>query len=323
MWAIHSKMANCWMTSSESSWSNWTGNAADTYPRPYVRFTPGVGERIFSPGMRISLFFTSHSRFPSYLSKSEEILLQLLPLGRGLLALPPDELQHLDLPLARLSRCTRSLFLFSFAVSLRNTSQGQDPHARLVNCRPRVINAFLNERRWMPVTARLHCRRYLFDWYAVFLGSARARAFSLFFDIPPAHVSGPLCLLHVAANPPVSPFLFHAAVAVALALSFALSPTVTRYAREITMCQATASPYHRLWVRSAHRSISVRDAGSRVGATIRVRWWREIPRSAVWDVRCTMKHKTIEKRTSTRRRAITPRRLLSRLSTSCRVGFSY
>lgn len=31
----------------------------------------------------------------THLSKGEEILLQFLPLGGGLLALPPDELQHL------------------------------------------------------------------------------------------------------------------------------------------------------------------------------------------------------------------------------------
>lgn len=154
---------------------------------------------------------------------------------------------------------------------------------------------------------------------------ARARAFSLslsFFDTPPAHVSGPLRLLHVAANPPVSPFLFHAAVTAALALPFALSPTVTRYAREITMCQAAASPYHRSRIPSANRSISIRRWIARQyddPSTMVAR------NSSERRVRCAMHNETQNHRKThgTRRRAITPRSLQSRLSTSCRVGFSY
>jgi len=101
------------------------GNVGPSAPpsRDHTRFAPGVGERTFSHRVRtlLSLFPSLRPSSPSrslslsrsrsfslslslvrslahatHLSKSEEVFLQLLPFSRGLLALPPDELEHLD-----------------------------------------------------------------------------------------------------------------------------------------------------------------------------------------------------------------------------------
>lgn len=100
----HSKSLS-WMTDSNNS------DQIDLATPPSAAFVPSysrcVSRRVwakrFSPAANLSssllhslILYLPLTPFPSYLSESEEILLQLLPLGRRLLALPPNELEHLD-----------------------------------------------------------------------------------------------------------------------------------------------------------------------------------------------------------------------------------
>lgn len=108
----------------------WQHRPRRSFLRPFAAcFAPGVGESLLAgyecPSHSLSLSSLAH------LSKCEEILLQLLPLGRGLLALPPDELEHLDSPLDQLSVAGSSLSLSPPSFSLALFFFSREHHARV------------------------------------------------------------------------------------------------------------------------------------------------------------------------------------------------
>jgi len=294
----------------------WQHRLRRSFLRPFATcFAPGVGETLL-----VRYECPSHTLFPllafAHLSKSEEILLQLLPLGRGLLALPPDELEHLDSPLAQLS-VVYALLLLSLSLSFsllqipregiaRRTSHADtDTH---VNRQPRVINAFLNERRAglrSRTVTSYDAALFTVRSDAVFTVNARTRALRY---TPPAHVDVP-CLFRYYS--PASGCRVDRSRSFLLPRALATRRISSRSrTRDVS---ADSRVYHRSRIRDGMHP----PLGRSVGIAVQIRrGGAQVSRSA-GRKRAThaTERRTIETHGQRRRaRAITPRRSLPRLS---------